>query len=106
MVLDSSNSYGGNLDSLRILSYKLEIGSDSLSQMIDASLSKVVFEIDERTRFNYVVIPLINGVDTMRIEALEGLNAINKINKNEWIAEFQLSRKYKMINETAENTSN
>ncbi len=109
-ILDSSNSYGGNLDSLRILSYKLEIGPDSLSRMIDSSLSNVVFESDELSYFNYAVIPLINGKDTIRIEAEDG-NRIHNLkfdetNTDQWITEFMLSKKYKMIKETVENKSN
>lgn len=106
-ILNSSNSYGGTLDSLRIRSYQLEIGLDSLSNMIDSSLSKVTFEADNYS-WTYAIIPLINGVDTIRIEATEDIDMldqtiINNSNTDDWIADFQVSINYKMIKGTAKN---
>ena len=102
MVLDSSYSYGGNLDSLRIKSYQLELGADLLSQMIDFDLPKVTFKLEPASKAIYALIPLSNGMDTIRLEAVHDINSMDVVNTNsidtkEWIAEFRLTEKYLMI---------
>jgi len=100
-VLNESNVYGGYIDSLRIQSYKLELGADSLSNMIDASIPNVIFKLDKYALNGIVLIPLINGVDTMKflvdlyIDRIEEMK--NPSYTDEWITDFKLSKNYEMI---------
>jgi len=101
-ILDSSYVYSRYFDSLRILSYQNQIGFDSLHAMIDSSVLKTTFLLQEHSQFIYAIIPLSNGKDTMRIEARSGNNTIDQAEINspkllDWLKEFKTSWKYQML---------
>lgn len=56
----SSEFVGDNLDSIRIRTFQMEYGKDSLSSMIDSSLLNTKEECGEYY-FCYIIIPLTNG---------------------------------------------
>ncbi len=101
-LLDSSYIHSRNFDSLRILSYQNQIGFDSLHSMIDSSLLKTTFLLQEHKQFIYAIIPLSNGKDTMRIEAIPDNNVIHQAELDlpklsDWLIEFKSSWKYQML---------
>ena len=92
---------GDNLDSIRIRTYQMEYGKDSLSNMIDSSL--VNTKVDCREYECYSIITLTNGI-------VLKLN-VNSINNNLiylaeekkkveiWVTWFKESENYKLIKE-------
>ena len=101
-ILDSSYIHSRSFDSLRILSYQNQIGLDSLHSMIDSSVLKTTFLLQEHRQFIYAIIPLSNGKDTMRIEAITDNNVIHQVEidlpkLSDWLIDFKSSWKYQML---------
>ena len=101
-------------DSLKIKSFQLQYGVDSLRIMIDESLSEVTFKNYEHRGFAFAFIPLSNGLDTLKVKSKveleydyqheygENDTIIWKYpDTNEWIAKFKSSNEYRMIKEPA-----
>jgi len=104
--LDSiSWGFGGDCyDSIRIRSYQLEYGKDSLNSMIDTSLANATMHCNEYDCF--VSIPLTNG-NTIKLKEIpiSFNNVINseveKQNLKKWIIHFKESENYKLILENS-----
>ena len=98
----SSEFVGDNLDSIRIRTFQLEYGKDSLSSMIDSSLLNTKEEC-EASYFCYIIIPLTNG-KTIRMTS-NSFDPNIMIESDErkkieiWLAWFKGSENYKLIKE-------
>ncbi len=95
-----------DMDSLKIVTYQLEIGKDSLSNMIDSSLVHAF--IDFHCAENcWAYIPLTNGKDTLCFKvsrqiairmSYRSMTAEEMLNL--WKAEFTGSKKYGWLKQT------
>lgn len=92
---------GDNLDSIRIRTYQMEYGKDSLSSMIDSSLVKTRIECGENDC--YAIIPLTNGkVMRMKFSPFKSnlIYMADESKKTErWVIWFKESENYKLIKE-------
>ncbi len=92
---------GDNLDSIRIKTYLMEYGKDSLSAMLDSSLVSTKVECGEYDC--YAIIPLINGkVIRMKFNPfMSDLTYMDDERKKieMWVPWFRDSENYKMIKE-------
>ena len=90
-----------NLDSIRIRTYQMEYGKDSLSSMIDASLVNTNVECGESDC--YVIIPLTNGKLIRMKFCLFNSNlmyiADASKKKEMWVTWFKETENYKLIKE-------
>ncbi|UII25823.1 hypothetical protein LVD15_21350 [Fulvivirga maritima] len=93
---------GDNLDSIRIRTYQMEYGKDSLSNMIDLSFNNTKVVCRENDFF--VIIPLTNGEKIeLKINPIFNFDLIHMDDENEkvakWIGSFKESENYKLIQE-------
>lgn len=93
---------GDNLDSIRIRTYQLEYGKDSLSNMIDTSFTNTKIECGDYDCF--VITPLTNGENLkLKINPMSNSDLIfmddEKKKLEIWIAVFKESQNYKLIRE-------
>lgn len=101
--LDSICRGGNDIDSIKIRTYQLEIGKDSLRKMIDSSLTNAYLKCVDLNC--YMIIPLINGKSELKFK----LNTVNsyryslekdEVKKKElWLTEFLKSKSYALIKE-------
>lgn len=93
---------GDNFDSIRIRTYQMEYGKDSLSNMIDSSLVNTKVECGEYDCF--VVIPLTNGKEIiLKPNLMSNFDLIylddEKKKVEKWVFKFKDSENYKLIKE-------
>lgn len=90
---------GDKFDSIRIRTYQMEYGKDSLSSMIDASLVNTKVECGEYSCF--IIIPLTNGKALKLKNYLFNFDLMiieDEIKKTEvWVNWFKESENYKLI---------
>lgn len=97
------NTFCGNryqIDSMIWVSYQMQYGKDSLSKMVDVSLSQANMEYTQLEY--YIHIPLTNGdFIHYRIDYLKEWESIfifnGKIKAQLWVANFKQSTIYKMV---------
>jgi len=98
--LDSIQSQD-NYDSIRIITYQLELGKDSLRKMIDASLEKAFISCIDYTC--YANIPLTNGktILKLKINLIQNRDIVSETDDRKkrelWLNKFLSSNNYKMI---------
>lgn len=95
---------GDNFDSIKIRTYQMEYGKDSLSSMIDSALLNTWIECYDEAN-GFAIIPLTNGktikfkVNLMTID-LDWFYMDDKKKKAEiWVTKFNDSENYKLIKE-------
>jgi len=93
---------GDNLDSIRIRTYQLEYGKDSLSNVIDTSFTNTKIECEDYDCF--VIMPLSNGENLkLKVNPMSNSDLIfiddEKKKLELWIARFKESQNYKLIKE-------
>jgi len=93
---------GDNLDSIRIRTYQMEFGKESLSKMIDSSLINTMVKCGEYDC--YVIIPLSNGKEIkLKPNPMSNFDLIylddEKKKAEKWVFRFKDSDNYKLIKE-------
>lgn len=93
---------GDNLDSIRIRTYQLEYGKDSLSNMIDTSFTNTKIECGDYDCF--VIMPLSNGENLkLKVTPISNSDLIfiddEKKKLEIWITRFKESQNYELIKE-------
>ena len=104
--LDSIISFTNpsKFDSLRWVSYQLEIGADSLSKIIDTSLENIVFVDSGFYQFIFIPLPVEEGFakftfNPRNYQKKGDMNDSIASRKEYWISEFKKSTLYFMIKE-------
>lgn len=101
-----------NIDSMKIRTYQLEIGVDSLKNMFDVSLKNTSIQCDEEYETCYALIPLTDGWNTVKLKVDDFLSIgyimfefhnNTKISEEEkvkiWMDVFLKSSAYRIIKE-------
>lgn len=102
--LDSIITFNSNFkaDSLRWISYQLELGKDSLSSIIDASLENSIYIDSGFYHLVYVPLPDTANLAKFHIEYWQIKSSLTNDNylkeyKEYWISEFKNSNLYELI---------
>lgn len=98
-----SIAWGFNLDSIRIRTYQLEYGKDSLSNIIDTSFANTRIECKEL--YCFVIIPLLNGHNLrLTLNPMTNGELMNikdeKKRVEKWITIFKESENYELLKES------